>query len=145
MKLSITELHQKFDCEPKCDLANIYPEVPPCLSAADQQKCSLSITAWNDIGHLSKCLFHKKFIRYNPYKVTRQKYKEGNISSVFEIQKWSMNKEIREEVKIMTTEDLIGSVGGSLGMFFGLSISATVLYFIETLIFKLSIFFGKNY
>ena len=44
---------------------------------------------------------------------------------------WTMEKEVQEEVKLLTTEDLIGSVGGSLGMFFGFSIYATLFYCIE--------------
>ena len=42
-----------------------------------------------------------------------------------------MEKEVQEEVKLLTTEDFIGSVGGSLGMFFGFSIYATFLYCID--------------
>ena len=42
-----------------------------------------------------------------------------------------MEKKVKEEVKLLTTEDFIGSVGGSLGMFFGFSIYATVLACIE--------------
>ena len=44
---------------------------------------------------------------------------------------WTMEKEVQEEVKLLTTEDFIGSVGGSLGMFFGFSIYATFLYCID--------------
>ena len=119
-------------------MASTYSKVPPCLTAADQEYCGLSFITESDIELLSECLFHKKFINYNTYKLYKQKYKQGNTSNVFEIQKWSINKEIREEVKIITTEDLIGSVGGSLGMFFGLSISASVLYIFEKLVYFLS-------
>ena len=42
-----------------------------------------------------------------------------------------MEKEVQVEVKLLTTEDFIGSVGGSLGMFFGFSIYATFLYCID--------------
>ena len=41
---------------------------------------------------------------------------------------YNMEKEIQEEVLILTLQDLIGSVGGSLGMFFGFSISGSLFY-----------------
>ena len=43
-------------------------------------------------------------------------------------------KEIQQEIALLTMADLIGSVGGGLGMFFGFSISATLFYFIDKLI-----------
>ena len=39
-----------------------------------------------------------------------------------------LQKEIREEVKVITPESFIGSLGGSVGMFFGFSFTATILY-----------------
>ena len=36
----------------------------------------------------------------------------------------SMKKVVKEEVFVLTLQDLIGSVGGSLGLFFGFSFSA---------------------
>ena len=44
-----------------------------------------------------------------------------------------MAKEIREEVDVITMSELIGSVGGSLGMFFGFSISAYILKMVDTI------------
>ena len=44
---------------------------------------------------------------------------------------WSSIKEIQEELPLLTTQDFIGSVGGTLGMFFGFSISASLLFFID--------------
>ena len=40
----------------------------------------------------------------------------------------SMKKVITEEVFVLTLQDLIGSVGGSLGLFFGFSFSAVFLH-----------------
>ena len=48
----------------------------------------------------------------------------------------SMSKEVIEEVDIVSTADLIGSVGGSLGMFFGFSLSGNFLYFFDKFIVK---------
>ena len=47
----------------------------------------------------------------------------------FSLELNSMEQEIREEIPLITSQSLIGSIGGSLGMFFGFSISATFLYF----------------
>ena len=51
---------------------------------------------------------------------------------------WSMTTEVKEEVEVITTADLIGSVGGSCGMFFGFSISAYVLFIMEKILDRIS-------
>ena len=38
----------------------------------------------------------------------------------------AMQKVVKEEVFVLTLQDLIGSVGGSLGLFFGFSFSAVL-------------------
>ena len=48
-----------------------------------------------------------------------------------------MRKEIKDEIEIIATTDLIGSVGGSMGMFFGFSMSAWILYFLRLCLNKL--------
>ena len=51
----------------------------------------------------------------------------SNVSSTeIYIGMWSKLKTIQEEVPLLTVQDLIGSVGGSLGMFFGFSLSTTL-------------------
>ena len=52
---------------------------------------------------------------------------------VLKFDKMFLQKRIREEVEVISPTDLIGSVGGSLGMFFGFSFAA----FIQDLIDKL--------
>ena len=44
-----------------------------------------------------------------------------------------MNREIHEEVLLIPPENLIASVGGSLGLFFGFSFSDTIFYYISKL------------
>ena len=46
----------------------------------------------------------------------------------FNIGIWTNVKEIQEEVFLITTESFIGTVGGSLGMFFGFSFSASIFF-----------------
>ena len=43
----------------------------------------------------------------------------------------SMEQEINEEILIITSQSLIGSIGGSLGMFFGFSFSTVFIYFLN--------------
>ena len=45
-------------------------------------------------------------------------------------------KEVQKEVLLLTLPDLIGSVGGGLGVFFGFSISAVLLYLIDKILGK---------
>ena len=49
---------------------------------------------------------------------------------------WIFNREleIREEVKVITMAELIGSIGGSLGMFFGFSFSTFAWYFVNQIV-----------
>ena len=42
-----------------------------------------------------------------------------------------MSKEVKEEILVITTQDMIGSVGGSLGMFFGFSMYTFVIFLID--------------
>ena len=44
-----------------------------------------------------------------------------------------LQKEVREEVKAITPESFIGSLGGSVGMFFGFSFTSTILYMSKTI------------
>ena len=68
----------------------------------------------------------------NPY------HKVTNLSSVeIYLSVWSMAMRIQEEVPLLTLQDFIGSVGGSLGMFFGFSMSATLLFMISKFLDKI--------
>ena len=51
----------------------------------------------------------------------------------------TMMKEEKEEVLILSTPDLIGSIGGSLGMFFGFALAPNVNYIID----KITQYFHK--
>ena len=49
---------------------------------------------------------------------------------------YSMMKQVKEEIEVISTPDLIGSVGGSLGMFFGLSITASCSFCLKKIFEK---------
>ena len=44
--------------------------------------------------------------------------KTSNFTLEFFMGMYSMMKQVKEEIEVISTPDLIGSVGGSLGMFF---------------------------
>ena len=74
----------------------------------------------------------KKATTYSLRRTESPYHKPVNDSfTTFEIGFRFEAKEIQEEIALLTMPDLIGSVGGSLGMFFGFSISATLFYFID--------------
>ena len=55
-----------------------------------------------------------------------------------------LQKEVREEVEAITVESFIGSLGGSVGMFFGFSFTATILYITEKFQIIFNQFFLKK-
>ena len=123
---------QNKTCNTKCNLLS-FGNLPPCPTISEL-KCM-----WTDLfskADYINCFKTKKAITYelqqrieNPY------HKAINLSSTeIYIGLWSMAKNIQEEVPLLTLQDFIGSVGGSLGMFFGFSMSATLLYLISKFI-----------
>ena len=71
--------------------------------------------------HRYDCLQAKENIQYkaNFFAGPRQKNIETNVTFQFYFDKGT--KEIREEVLIVTEGNLLGSIGGSLGLFLGFS------------------------
>ena len=61
----------------------------------------------------------------------------SNTSAVFYISAASKSKQIMEEIDVITLAGLIGSIGGSLGMFFGFSFTSYLSILIEKLIKKM--------
>ena len=60
-----------------------------------------------------------------------EKENKSRTSVIISFLMKTMMKEEKEEVKILTTPDLIGSIGGSLGMFFGFALVPNVNYIID--------------
>ena len=104
-------------------------DLPTCQSTADLQKLMVEVLAeqW-----YSDCFKLKQATTYHVEHIEPQSYKQPNVSFLlFNIELNSMEQEIREEIPIITSQALIGSVGGSLGMFFGFSISTSFIYFLN--------------
>ena len=118
------------NCSFHCDILT-YTDLPLCQSV-EQLQCN-----WDHIyAHFSSyldCYPTNEATYYtlqqrieNPYHFDR-----NEISTRVYIGVWSMKIDIKEEVSLLTTEDFIGSIGGSLGMFFGFSISALLFLCID--------------
>ena len=60
------------------------------------------------------------------YKVQELILSDHYKTLVVNVKLASMKKEIMEDVELLTLSSLIGSLGGSLGMFFGFSFSGLV-------------------
>ena len=70
------------------------------------------------------------------YKVQELILTDSYKKLVVNVKLASMKKEIMEDVELLTVSSLIGSLGGSLGMFFGFSFSGLFFYLLETFISK---------
>ena len=69
---------------------------------------------------------------YVPQKNEILRYDTKNNSEVeVRVLAFSNSKQIMEEIDVITLSGLIGSVGGSLGMFFGFSITSYFSFVIE--------------
>ena len=67
------------------------------------------------------CNEKKKFLSFFGDLTKKSQYHPEN-DTILRLEIFSLAKEIKEEIDIITLSDLIGSVGGSSGMFFGFSI-----------------------
>ena len=120
------------NCTFKCNTLS-YGDLPTCKTIA-QLKCMKGTgfgTEYNDCYKTSKASTYKVDRVENPYHVDI-----NESSTKLYIGMWSRIKEIQEEVPLLSPQDFIGSIGGSLGMFFGFSFSAILLYCIEKFLNK---------
>ena len=120
------------NCTFKCNTLS-YGDLPTCKTIA-QLKCMKGTgfgTEYNDCYKTPKASTYKVDRVENPYHVDI-----NESSTKLYIGMWSRIKEIQEEVPLLSPQDFIGSIGGSLGMFFGFSFSATLLSCIEKFLNK---------
>ena len=106
-------------CNHQCRIVSNV-DLPICNSTQDV-RCTYRSSFQN--GTQKACNTRKQGYLYEGKATSKEKYKEDNVTEL-RIYMESMTKEIREEVALITMPDLIGSLGGSLGMFFGFSFSA---------------------
>ena len=116
----------KFNCTTKCNFLS-HVSLPNCNSTEDQF-CSVQGLRANR-QEFENCFKVKQFLTYNPAAYDVPENPMLNSSTIkFSLNIEDLQKEVREEVKAITVESLIGSLGGSVGMFFGFSFTATILY-----------------
>lgn len=123
----LTNLALQTNCSVKCHLLSSY-NLPACNSTkhfnciVDQMK----------LARESDCYLSRKFASYKINRVIAKSFaSRSKLSVEFYVGMWSMIKEVKEEIEVLSTPDLIGSVGGSLGMFFGISITTHCSLFLK--------------
>ena len=119
-------------CELNCDYLNNMPNLPACQTI-DQLMC---IFQQFSMDQILGCFSLKQSLNYNVHALEPQSFYEPN-SSLVTITIDSMAKEVKEEVKIISMESFIGNLGGSLGMFFGFSLSGWMTILLAKFIDKI--------
>ena len=126
----MTDLLSQYDhCDTKCDIvSHVYH--PPC-NTSSQLTC-----IWNKLwadNRYTNCIKVNKASDYRVERADQPLHLELNLTTTdIYIGLWSMIKEIHEEILIYGLTDLIvGSVGGSLSLFFGFSLSAPLILLIN--------------
>ena len=115
----LKKVFQNQNCSYTCNILG-YPGLPPCQSVK-QFQCVFngiwSNDAYYDCYNLKEATMYSLNNRIeNPYHEDKTPLKTDIYIGVN-----IMQKVIKEEVSVLTFQDLIGSVGGSLGLFFGFS------------------------
>ena len=122
-----------LDCDFKCQYQSFATHLPKCQTP-NQSHCMFSKADSKNLFTI--CNSKKKGVTFKGQLSKEEKYDKSDNVSTINVGIYSMSKEVREEVDIITFSELIGSIGGSLGMFFGFSISAYVFYVVDAMIMK---------
>ena len=111
-----------------------------CQQCCHLSGCSLPICnssegfacIWGNHKLGQKCLLLKQTLAYLPQLSNSPIYypNSSTSSGVFIISTTSDTKQIIEEIDVITLSGLIGSIGGSLGMFFGFSFTSYLSFVI---------------
>ena len=90
------------------------------------------------VYYLENCGKPKEALIFKPTISTPRFHRKIQIPTIEIILAFFSNRmEIREEKLITKMHDFIGSLGGSLGMFFGFSISTYILYLLDKFFIKI--------
>ena len=134
----VTALHDAQNCSIKCSILS-YDNLPPC-QFPNESICMLQ-SPYANFSEFSKCFFYKNFLTFDVAHVKYPNHTMLESPSIWpssmvtmSIFLWSPKMEIKEEIRIITESSLIGSLGGSLGMFFGLSFFTHLNFILEKLI-----------
>ena len=130
----VTEIMENSICKSSCFYIS-GSSFPICNSTKD------FACLWSYFEQWQECLLQKHAVAYVVKKNEIQLYANNSTEIELRVGAFSKSKQIREEVDVITLSGLIGSVGGSLGMFFGFSITSYISFVIESFIKKV---FYKN-
>ena len=113
-------------CDMNCTYLSVLEDHPPC-NLTQNFLCILAYAKQNPEVYDS-CFVVKNAFTFEPeiekYQIVSLQDDLNNSKSVnFEVHLRTMRRVTKEEVEVLTTPDLIGLVGGSLGMFFGFAIA----------------------
>ena len=118
-----------FNCPTKCVLLSFAPQLPQCNSSPDI-RCFFKEVYRGETHNI--CNRKKRGLTFNGELHKIEKFEENDITR-FTIHIQTMTKDIREEVDLITTSGLIGSIGG-------FSFSGYALYLLDKCV---SIFMTK--
>ena len=119
---------EDFDCSNKCRYATFVDDLPLCRNATEIE-CIMKHGEKNLV--YEKCNKKKKGFTFEQEKLQEmQRFKESNYTEI-DIEFWFKSKLVHEEVDVITLAELIGSVGGSIGMFFGISLVNVIWFGID--------------
>ena len=119
----------KSKCPIKCKYAS-FTDLPMCKSRHEAICIAFNGEMgdpWND------CNSRRKAFTYHGELTKKPKFTLSNDTFI-SIAMLYLRKEVKEEIEVISLSNLIGSLGGSLGMFFGFSISAYALYLMDKFI-----------
>ena len=127
----LNELAATFNCSFVCSYIT-FGSLPLC-NTARQHWCNFRQMYPNDNLSLINCLSPREALTFNTYTLSPQIYEARNTTKVI-IGLLYATMEIREELDVITTVELIGNFGGSMGMFFGFSLASPLLQALNQLI-----------
>ena len=130
----VTDIIENSTCNSCSSISG--SSLPICNSTKDVQCILRYYPQWQ------KCLLQKRTVAYVPQKNEILRYGKNTSAVIVQVFAFTNSKQIMEEIDVITLSGLIGSVGGSLGMFFGFSITSYLSLVIEKLSRK--VFSFKN-
>ena len=122
-----------FLCPTKCKLFNFAGNTSklPICKTLEEVRC-----VWdqaNKSNLFTKCNQKKKTLTFNGDLIRLKRYQDDESKHLI-IGLWQMSKEVTEEILVITPQGMIGSIGGSLGMFFGFSFYTFVMFLIDKIL-----------
>ena len=99
------------------------------------------------LAQMKNCLQHKKFMQYSAARITKNEFGTEDIENIFlkdsmNIRiyfKYASNKiDVYEETLMFDETSLVGSLGGSLGLFVGFSFFGYAMPIVEAIFDKIA-------